>query len=353
MRSTLDRDVRAAVADESRRATDPTHLQRAVAAQVARAVPYDLWCGLTTDPRTGDPTGGFHEQGLAPEHMARLQEIEQQPDPDFGVLRDLVTGPVSALTLARATEGDLALSRRYREVFVPSGVGHEVRAAMRGSDGLAWGVLVLMRGTDLPDFSSRELALLTAVGRLVADGIRRVMALTTVGGYGGAAGAPGLVLCSVGDAITVDHVSDAALPWLDEIEDDRLGELPVALGSLVHAAHHRAGPGVRHRVRLRTRSGGWLTAYAERLGDVSVSVILEASRPEEVRELLADAYRLTAREREVAVLAAAGLTNREIAAQLYLSAYTVADHLKAVFAKTGARSRAELAAGLSAGSVRT
>lgn len=351
MRSTLDRDVAAAVADESRRATDPTQLQRAVAAQVARAVPYDLWCGLTTDPRTGDPTGGFHEEGLPFEHMERLLVIEQQPDTDFGALRELVPGPTSVMTLARATEGDLARSSRYRDVFVPSGVRHEVRAAMRGSDGLAWGAMVLMRGTDLPDFSARELALLAAVGRVVADGIRRVMALTTVG-YGGQAGAPGLVLCSVGDAITVDHVSDAALPWLDEIEDGRLGELPVALGSLVHAAHHRAGPGVRHRVRLRTRSGGWLTAYAERLGDVSVSVILEASRPEEVRELLADAFRLTAREREVAVLAAGGLTNREIAAQLYVSAYTVADHLKAVFAKTGARSRAELAAGLPPGSVR-
>lgn len=353
MRSTLDRDVAAAVADESRRATDPTALQRAVAAQVARAVPYDLWCGLTTDPRTGDPTGGFHDEGLPWEHMERLVVIEQQPDPDFGALRELVPGPTSVLTLARATEGDLARSSRYREVFVPSGVRHEVRAAMRGSDGLAWGALVLMRGTDLPDFSARELALLTAVGRVVADGLRRVMALTALGGYDGAVGAPGLVLCSVGDAITVDHVSAAALPWLEGIEDGRMGGLPVALGSLVHAAHRRSAPGTRHRVRLRTRSGGWLTAYAERLGDVSVSVILEASRSEEVRELLADAFRLTAREREVAVLAAGGMTNREIAAQLYLSAYTVADHLKAVFAKTGARSRAELATGLALGRVRS
>lgn len=344
MRSTLERDVAAAVADDSRRATDPTQLHRAVAAQVARAVPYDLWCGLTTDPRTGDPTGGFHEEGLPIEHMGRLLEIEQGPDADFGTLRELVPGPTSVMTLARATGGDLERSSRYRDVFVPSGVGHEVRAAMRGSDGLAWGAMVLMRGTDLPDFSARELALLAAVGRVVADGIRRVMTLTSVSGYGGQVGAPGLVLCSVGDVVTVDHVSDAALAWLDEIEDGRVGRLPVALGSLVHAVHHRTAPGVRHRVRLRTRSGGWLTAYAERLGDVSVSVILEASRPEEVRELLADAFRLTAREREVAVLAAGGLTNREIAAQLYLSPYTVGDHLKSVFAKTGARSRAELAA---------
>lgn len=347
MRSTLDRDVRAAVADEARRATDPTQLQRAVAAQVARAVPYDLWCGLTTDPRTGDPTGGFHEEGLPSEHMERLLVIEQEPDADFGVLRELVPGATRVMTLARATEGDLARSSRYRDVFVPSGVRHEVRAAMRGSDGLAWGAMVLMRGSDLPDFSARELALLAAVGRVVADGIRRVMALTGgggsgIGGYGGVVAAPGLVLCSVAESITVDHVSEAARVWLEEIEDGRLGELPVALGSLVHAVHHRVGPGQRHRVRLRTRSGGWLTAYAERLGDVSVSVILEASRPEEVRELLADAFRLTPREREVAVLAAAGLTNREIAAQLYLSAYTVADHLKAVFTKTGARSRTEL-----------
>jgi DNA-binding CsgD family transcriptional regulator len=51
---------------------------------------------------------------------------------------------------------------------------------------------------------------------------------------------------------------------------------------------------------------------------------------------------LTPRERAVARLAASGLTNRQIAAELMLSVKTVENHLTHVFAKRGVRSRAEL-----------
>jgi DNA-binding CsgD family transcriptional regulator len=53
---------------------------------------------------------------------------------------------------------------------------------------------------------------------------------------------------------------------------------------------------------------------------------------------------LTEAELPVVRLAAAGHTNADIAARLYLSRYTVETHLKHVFAKLGVESRAELAA---------
>ena len=52
---------------------------------------------------------------------------------------------------------------------------------------------------------------------------------------------------------------------------------------------------------------------------------------------------LTAAERRVAVLVAAGRTNREVAAQLFLGERTVAGHLTRIYAKVGVRSRTELA----------
>jgi DNA-binding NarL/FixJ family response regulator len=51
---------------------------------------------------------------------------------------------------------------------------------------------------------------------------------------------------------------------------------------------------------------------------------------------------LTAREREIAELVAAGRTNREVAEQLVLSARTIDAHLRNVYAKLGVRSRVEL-----------
>jgi DNA-binding CsgD family transcriptional regulator len=51
---------------------------------------------------------------------------------------------------------------------------------------------------------------------------------------------------------------------------------------------------------------------------------------------------LTAREREVATLAAQGLTAREIAARLYIGERTVEGHLASIYAKLGIRSRVDL-----------
>ncbi len=56
--------------------------------------------------------------------------------------------------------------------------------------------------------------------------------------------------------------------------------------------------------------------------------------------------RLTAAERTVAGMAAAGRSNKEIAAELELSVRTVENHLQRTYEKLGISSRAELQSGL-------
>jgi DNA-binding NarL/FixJ family response regulator len=63
-----------------------------------------------------------------------------------------------------------------------------------------------------------------------------------------------------------------------------------------------------------------------------------SAKPSAVRPLPDD---LTVREAEVLRLIAQGLTNRDIASSLYLSAHTVKTHINRIFAKTGAKSRGE------------
>ena len=52
---------------------------------------------------------------------------------------------------------------------------------------------------------------------------------------------------------------------------------------------------------------------------------------------------LTVREREIANLVAAGLSNKQIAERLFVSPHTINSHLRHVFLKLGITSRVELA----------
>ena len=76
------------------------------------------------------------------------------------------------------------------------------------------------------------------------------------------------------------------------------------------------------RARVRAESGRWLVVRASALGDdpgAQVAVMIEPARPHELAPLLADAYRLTEREREVTRLVARGLSTEAIGARLYLT----------------------------------
>lgn len=67
-----------------------------------------------------------------------------------------------------------------------------------------------------------------------------------------------------------------------------------------------------------------------------------------------DGFKLSRREKEIAVLVIQGYSNREIADQLFISEQTVKDHLHVMFEKAGIRRRGELAAkvlGLRSGSI--
>ena len=97
------------------------------------------------------------------------------------------------------------------------------------------------------------------------------------------------------------------------------------------------------------RRADYAPVQGSRLGDQPdspVAIMVEAAGPPELAALIADAYGLTTRERAVTELVARGYSTMDIANRLHLSAYTVQDHLKAIFDKTGTRSRADLVARL-------
>ena len=110
-----------------------------------------------------------------------------------------------------------------------------------------------------------------------------------------------------------------------------------------------APAGATARARVRTAAGRWLLMRGSMLGeedDAQTAVIIEPARPHELAPLIADAYGLTERERAVTQLVAQGLPTNAIADRLFLSPWTVQDHLKAIFEKVGVGTRGELVARL-------
>jgi DNA-binding CsgD family transcriptional regulator len=101
----------------------------------------------------------------------------------------------------------------------------------------------------------------------------------------------------------------------------------------------------------RSRRGRWLLGHASCTTDESgapagTAVVIEPASPALIAPIVAEAYGLTEREREVTRLVARGAGTDEIARALYLSRHTVRDHIKAILTKVGVSSRGELVANL-------
>jgi DNA-binding CsgD family transcriptional regulator len=338
--------VRERIERSCRAATDPLALYREVVPALDRAVPADLWCGLLLDPATVMNTGGYHDEGLPMEVIPRLLELEVSGD-DVNLLPALSRDRVGVGTIHRRTRGRPEDSARYREVMVPAGMGPELRAVLR-ERGRPWGALILFREAGAPDFTEAEIELVAALAPDMAAAVRRTLLVSEMA-HRDAEDGPGLAVLRVdGLQVDVEMASRAARVLLDQMPDTRLDGLP--FGVLMLVSRLVAAGGRRQSATVRLRTGRWMSVQVDVLettaadGAERLSLVIEPVAPYELAEVIAEAYGLTLREREVARLVVAGNSNPEVADALCISVTTVQDHLKKVFAKLGVASRHELTA---------
>ncbi|MFC0105938.1 ATP-binding protein [Kibdelosporangium aridum] len=147
-------------------------------------------------------------------------------------------------------------------------------------------------------------------------------------------------------AVSAVHLTQALLTTGPEAEDAfrRALAVPGAAARPFVFARTRLlfGEWLR-RARRRTDARAQLTEAAATFQRLGATPLLERALTEQ--ELAGHQSRphiLTSQELRVARLAGAGLTNREIAAQLLISPRTVSHHLSNVFPKLGVVARAEL-----------
>jgi DNA-binding CsgD family transcriptional regulator len=113
----------------------------------------------------------------------------------------------------------------------------------------------------------------------------------------------------------------------------------LAFGEHLRRARRRVDAREHLRTALALFEELGATPWAERAAQE-----LRASGETARRRDVSTATELTAQERQVTALVRQGLSNRDVAAQLFVSPRTVDFHLRNVFSKLGVTSRAELAA---------
>jgi DNA-binding CsgD family transcriptional regulator len=270
---------------------------------------------------------------------------------DVNTFRGLARSGHRAAALSTATGGDLDRSLRHRELKRPLGLGDELRAVL-ATDSATWGGLTLLRAAGSAHFGPADAALVAALSRQLAEGLRRAILLTATlpAGRPDDSQDAGVAVLAPDNSIT--SANAAARMWLAELCEDSRGEaLPPAVTAVASRARSivagHSETASMARVRVRTASGRWLLVHGSALGDgpgAQTAVILEPARPHELAPLIADAYELSDRERAVTQLVAQGHATTAIASRLNISPWTVQDHLKSIFEKTGVSTRGELIA---------
>ncbi|HZQ65475.1 MAG TPA: helix-turn-helix transcriptional regulator [Gaiellaceae bacterium] len=328
---------------------------RELAARLRRTVEFDAACWHTLDPQTLLMTSdapeelldnGFLQLEDAPAVGARLVASEYLVD-DVNTFAALARRREPVGILSDATRGRPERSARYREVLTPLDIPVELRVALV-TRGRVWGALHLARRSGSADFSRADATALARVVGTMAEGLRASIRFDA-SRRGDDGKGPGLVV--LGPVDQVELVTPRAVELLATLrsparpESDDTPPTPLlALAAFVRAAED-AGP-QSHAVAVPTASG-WITLHAslpEGRAAGRVAIVLERTATAQSTVLRLEAYGVTPREREIAVLLARGLTNPEIAAELVLSLYTVQDHVKSLFEKTGVASRQELVA---------
>ena len=323
---------------------DCDSLRREAVADLQRVVGFDRWCWPLADPETLLPASGLalHDYVAA---VPRALELEYSTD-EFAAKHVLARRANVAASMSGETHGDLSRSSRWDEAMRPVGIGDIATVACRDALG-CWGWIEAYRDGADRSFEDEDLELLASVAPSLGSALRRTM-------YEDAPTAPeeprGPGVIVLDHALTPVSSTAAARGWIDSFPEAPLLAAFKMLPAVIYpaAAAARTGtPEAGTHALVQTVDRRWVRIEAARLegrDSEQVAVTLRAAMPSETFRLLCRAYALSERERQVVAALVAGLDTHAITERLFISPYTVQDHLKSVFRKTGVNSRRELLA---------
>jgi DNA-binding CsgD family transcriptional regulator len=321
-----------------RRALPAKALREELIALVRRAVPFGGYNFPLTDPVSRVATSPLaNVPGLSWPRLPAL--ICSRYLTAYCRWDHVLEAGLAATSLLHETDGHPDRSLLWRDVQSQLGVSDTAIVVFADRYG-CWGLLDLWR-YDGGSFQTDELRLLATLARPVAAGLRAAITRTFAD--------PERQLHPIGPAVVVldsdlqvRSQTDAAANALMRLNppDEPMAPIPAAaynIAAALVAQEHRMPIGPPWS-RIHLGGSRWVTVKASRLGtDIAVSI--EPSTAADRLDIYGRACALTRRESEVLALVCEGLDTREIARRMVVSDHTASDHLKAILAKTGARTR--------------
>lgn len=315
--------------------------------ELRAAVPFDAYVWMMTDPVTHVGSSPLADVPCLPE-LPALIRLKYLTD-----LNRWTKLPVAGVALLHSEcGGDLARSLVWDQMLRHYDVVDVASLAFIDRFG-SWGFLDLWRAVPAQAFGAEEAAFLARLVPRLVTALRRSQAATFTGrpdGRGATNADPAVLLLSAD--LVVQAQTSHVEQYLRQLVPPEGGRGPVPAGAYNVAAQLLAREaGVDdHPPRARVHIAGatWLTLQAARIGPEGgpdrpgIAVTIELASPADRADIFSRAHGLTERETDIVNTLLSGADTRELAETLHLSEHTVQDHFKAIFAKTGSRSRRHL-----------
>ncbi|MEV7024240.1 helix-turn-helix transcriptional regulator [Kitasatospora sp. NPDC093558] len=318
---------------------------------------FDAVCWHTADPATG-LVNSVQSEDLSLAAYDHAVQLEVWTD-DLATFPKIRRAGRRAETISHASQGCPGRSVRYREQIRPAGFGDELRACFDAAGGM-WGCAAFMRAPDRGPYAARQRRLADLAARHLGNALRASHVPPSGPVDEDDDRSPAVIVLDRANRLLA--LSGPAEDLLARFADPTPTALAVPTAVAMAAEHARRAadglPAPQLPVRVQTRDGRWYVLHGSALRGPGVAggdsgqatVVASPATPAETVPLYLAAYGLTAREQEVALLLVRGCDTREVARTLAMAPYTVQDHLKSVFAKTGVASRRELVARIMLGS---
>jgi DNA-binding CsgD family transcriptional regulator len=334
--------------------TDDRTLRRRVLTVLHEVVVFDAYVWLLTDPVTAVGAAPLADVPCATELPAL---IKAKYATSVNRWTALLGRPVPVALLHSTVDGDLGRSRLWRDVLSRYRI-RDVASAVFADQFGCWGFLDLWRDRTREPFSNADAEFIASLVAPLTKAMRRSQARTFTQPAAPQRHQAGPVVLTLDEDLRITSRTAASQAWLDVLlppdPDERA--IPASVYN-VAAQLIAAEEGVdRHpaSTRVHLADGFWLTLRAARLsageqtpgpavsGSAALVVTIEEASAVDRLEIFGRAFGLSGREYELIGLLATGSDTRAMARQMALSEHTIQDHLKSIFAKTGASDRVTL-----------